>query len=102
LHYVVQKHKVVAFPTVTVNITSVYLSMEVPFWIIQMSQIDLETNAAATKSMKPASAENTPGMIILRIAIIRLKKTPSIATFSADLLFFYWGKALIFKYRMVH
>lgn len=63
--------------------------MEVPFWIIQMSQIDLETNAAATKSIKPASAEKTPGIMILRMALIRWKKTASIATLSADLLFFY-------------
>ena len=67
--------------------------MEVPFWIIQMSQIDLETNAAATKSMKPASAENTPGIMILRMALIRWKKTASMATFSADLLFFYIEKS---------
>ena len=54
-----------------------------------MSQIDRETNAAATKSIKPASGENTPGIMIFRMARIRLKKTPSMATLSVDLLFFY-------------
>ena len=64
------------------------LSMEVPFLIIQISHIDLDTSAAATNSMKPASGVNTPGTMILRMATILLKKTPSICTFSLDLLDF--------------
>jgi hypothetical protein len=38
--------------------------------------------------MKPASGENTPGMMIRKMAAMRLMNVPSIATFSADLLFF--------------
>lgn len=63
--------------------------MEVPFWMSQMSQIDLLMRAAATRSMNPASLENIPGTMIRRMSFIRPKKTPSIATFSVDLRFFY-------------
>jgi hypothetical protein len=45
--------------------------------------------------MNPASGENTPGMMIRKIAAIRLMNVPSIATFSADRLFFY-GKVMLY------
>lgn len=56
----------------------------------QMSHMDLPTSAAATNSIKPASGDSTPGTMIRRMDQILLKKTPSMATFSVDFLFFYF------------
>ncbi len=56
----------------------------------QMSQIDLLMRAAATSIMNPASLENIPGTMIRSMSFIRPKKTPSIATFSVDLRFFFF------------
>lgn len=61
-----------------------------------MSQIDLATNAPATKNMNPDSAEKNPGMMIRKMAAILRKNVPSMATFSADRLFFYkWVTRII-------
>lgn len=67
----------------------IYLSMDVPFWIIKMSQIDLATRVAATRNMYPASGVKTPGTIIRKMAHSRLRNTLSTATFSDDFLLFW-------------